>query len=97
MHVVMRADHPSSVGAEAAALPPRRPPKPRPPRTSEVLAKLAAGAGEQVSFREIVRGLKHRAFGFMTLVFALPCCIPMIPGIPTICGAALVVIGLNLV
>lgn len=91
------AHHPSSVDDGAAALPPRRPGRQRPPRTSEVLAKLAADAGDRVSFREIVRGLRHRAFGFTTLVFALPCCLPMIPGIPTICGAALVVIGLNLV
>lgn len=62
-----------------------------------MLAKIAADAGERVSFGEIVRGLRHRAFGFATLVFALPCCLPMIPGIPTICGAALVIIGLNLV
>src|SRR5690606_33831763 len=91
------AHPPSSVGHGAAALPPRGPRRARPPRTSEVLAKIAADAGERVSFGEIVRGLRHRAFGFATLVFALPCCLPMIPGIPTICGAALVIIGLNLV
>jgi hypothetical protein len=76
------------------ALPSRRP---LPPRTSEMLRELAADAAERVSFGEIVRGLRHRAFGFATLVFALPCCLPVIPGIPTICGIALVIIALNLI
>jgi hypothetical protein len=31
------------------------------------------------------------------LVFALPCVLPMPPGIPTICGIALLIIGLNLI
>jgi hypothetical protein len=76
---------------------PALPPRSTLPRTSEVLRDLALGAGERVSFREIVRGLRHRAFGFTTLVFALPCCLPMLPGIPTVCGFALVIIALNLV
>ncbi len=70
--------------------------RPIPERTSEVLATLAHGEGERVSFREILVELKQRAFGFTTLVFALPCCLPMPPGIPTICGIAILIIGLNL-
>jgi len=31
------------------------------------------------------------------LIFALPCCLPMPPGIPTVCGFALVIIALNLI
>jgi hypothetical protein len=31
------------------------------------------------------------------LIFALPCCLPMPPGIPTVCGVALVIIALNLI
>src|SRR5262249_1738324 len=52
---------------------------------------------ERVSFREILLQLRHRAFGFTMLVFALPCCLPMPPGVPTICGFALVIIALNLI
>lgn len=77
-----------------ARQPPRRA---LPPRTSEVLSDLASGATQRVSFGEIVRGLRHRAFGFAALVFALPCCLPMIPGIPTICGLALVIVALSLI
>jgi hypothetical protein len=62
-----------------------------------VLATLAHGEGERVSFGEILLGLHHRAAGFATLLFSLPCCLPMPPGIPTVCGIALVIIALNLV
>ena len=71
--------------------------RPVPERTSEVLRELAEGDGERVTFREILLGLKHRAFGFTLLIFALPCCLPMPPGIPTVCGIALVIIALNLI
>jgi hypothetical protein len=62
-----------------------------------VLRELAADDGERVTFREILVGLRHRAFGFTLLIFALPCCLPMPPGIPTICGIAIVIIALNLI
>src|SRR5262245_726291 len=75
---------------------PARPPRPVPARTSEVLRDLAYAEGDRVSFREILLGLRHRAFGFTMLIFALPCVLPMPPGIPTICGIALSIIGLNL-
>jgi hypothetical protein len=71
--------------------------RPRPERTSEVLRELAEGEGERVTFRDILAGLRHRAFGFTLLIFALPCCLPMPPGIPTVCGIALVVIAVNLI
>jgi hypothetical protein len=70
---------------------------PKPERTSEVLATLAHGEGERVTFGEILLGLRHRAAGFATLIFSLPCCLPMPPGIPTVCGIALVIIALNLI
>jgi hypothetical protein len=70
--------------------------RPRPERTSEVLRELAEGEGERVTFRDILAGLRHRAFGFTLLIFALPCCLPMPPGIPTVCGIALVIIAVNL-
>lgn len=79
--------------ARARAEPSRR----LPARTSEVLRELAYGDGERVSFREILLGLRHRAFGFTMLIFALPCCVPMPPGIPTVCGIALAIIALNLI
>jgi hypothetical protein len=71
--------------------------RPLPERTSEVLREIAAGEGERVTFRDILTVLRHRAFGFTLLIFALPCCLPMPPGIPTVCGTALVIIALNLI
>jgi hypothetical protein len=71
--------------------------RPKPERTSEVLRELTEGDEERITFREILLGLKHRAFGFTLLIFALPCCLPMPPGIPTVCGIALVIIALNLI
>ena len=71
--------------------------RPLPERTSEVLREIAAGEGERVTFRDILTVLRHRAFGFALLIFALPCCLPMPPGIPTVCGVALVIIALNLI
>ncbi len=71
--------------------------RPRPERTSEVLRHLAEGGGDRVTFREVLLTLRHRAFGFTLLIFALPCCLPMPPGIPTICGIAIVIIALNLI
>ena len=73
-----------------------QPGHPTPERTSEVLAALAHGDGERVTFGEILLGLRHRAAGFATLIFSHPCCLPMTPGIPTVCGIALVIIALNL-
>lgn len=71
--------------------------RPTPERTSEVLRELAHGDGERVTFREVLTGLRHRAFGFTLLIFGLPACLPMPPGIPTVCGIAIVIIALNLI
>ena len=72
--------------------------RPIPERTSEVLRDLVEeGQSERVTFREILVELRHRAVGFALLIFALPCCLPMPPGIPTVCGIAIVIIALNLI
>jgi len=55
------------------------------------------GQSERVTFREILVELRHRAVGFALLIFALPCCQPMPPGIPTVCGVAIVIIAANLI
>ena len=72
--------------------------RPIPERTSEVLRDLVdEGQSERITFREILVELRHRAVGFALLIFALPCCLPMPPGIPTVCGIALVIIAANLI
>ena len=72
--------------------------RPIPERTSEVLRDLVEeGQSERITFREILIELRHRAVGFALLIFALPCCLPMPPGIPTVCGIAIVIIAVNLI
>jgi hypothetical protein len=72
--------------------------RPTPERTSEVLRDLVEhGDTDRITFREVLTELRHRALGFALLIFALPCCLPMPPGIPTICGIAIVIIALNLI
>ncbi len=51
---------------------------------------------QRISFGEIAAGLRNRAFGLSMLVFALPCCLPMPPGIPTICGFAIALIAVHM-
>lgn len=74
----------------------RRSRRPLPARTSAVLREIAYADGERVAIGEVLQGLRHRAFGLTMLLFALPNCLPMPPGIPTISGVALVVIAANL-
>lgn len=72
--------------------------RPTPSRTSEVLRDLVEeGQSERITFREILIELRHRAHGFALLIFALPCCLPMPPGIPTVCGIAICIIAVNLI
>ena len=72
--------------------------RPTPSRTSEVLRDLVAdGESDRITFRQILTELRHRALGFALLIFALPCSLPMPPGIPTVCGIALVIIAVNLI
>jgi hypothetical protein len=71
--------------------------RPTPERTSETLRELVEGASERIAFRDILAQLRHRAFGFTLLIFALPCCLPMPPGIPTVCGVAIAIIALSMI
>jgi hypothetical protein len=71
--------------------------RPRPDRTSAILHALAYdGDSPRVSFGEIVASLRNRAFGLSMLVFSLPCCLPMPPGIPAACGIVIVLIALQM-
>jgi len=55
------------------------------------------GAGARISFSRIVAGLGRRGYGLSILIFALPSCLPMPPGIPTVSGLALIVIAAQLI
>lgn len=69
----------------------------RTPRTSELLAAvLAAQEGDKVAIGDLVNALRNRAFGILFLIFGIPNCIPMPPGIPVVCGIVLMLIGLQM-
>lgn len=68
-----------------------------PERTSTLLQALGEGAEEDApTLGEIVAGLRNRAYGFSLLIFALPCCLPMPPGVPAVCGVAIMVVAAHL-
>ncbi|WP_127089461.1 exopolysaccharide biosynthesis protein [Aquabacter cavernae] len=69
----------------------------RTPRTSELLAAvLASQEGDKVAIGDLVNALRNRAFGILFLIFGIPNCIPMPPGVPVICGIVLGLIGLQM-
>lgn len=60
------------------------------PRTSDMLAGvLGAHPEERIRVGDLVAGLRNRVFGLTFLVFGIPNCIPMPPGVPVICGIVL--------
>jgi hypothetical protein len=66
-------------------------------RTSDVLDGLARGAaGEYVTFGELFHALSNRAFAILIIIFTLPNLIPMIPGVSTITGLAIILLALQL-
>jgi hypothetical protein len=68
-----------------------------PARASAALLAALQGDSERVTVREILDALDARAFGLMTLLFALPSCVPMPPGVPTVVGVALMMVSLQMV
>jgi len=44
----------------------------------------------------MVTELRNRALGLLLLIFALPCCVPMPPGIPAACGVAILFVGVQM-
>jgi hypothetical protein len=65
--------------------------EPRLPRTSELIAALPhAHDGERIAIGDLVHTLRNRAFGMTLVLFGIPNCIPMPPGIPVICGIILI-------
>lgn len=54
-----------------------------------------AGDG-RISLDEMVATLGNRAFGVLYLLFGLPNCFPMPPGIPILCGVVVAVVSLQM-
>ena len=58
-----------------------------PVRTSTILRQLAATGGDgRISIGDIVATLGDRGCGLILLACALPCCLPMPPGVPSTAG-----------
>lgn len=67
------------------------------PRTSNLLLNAVRGEDERVTIGQILDALDARAFGLATLLFAIPSCVPMPPGVPTVVGVALLIVSLQMV
>lgn len=72
--------------------------KPTPfPHTSDMLLELLEqNPKREITVAELIVGLKNRVLGFVMMLFAVPCILPMPPGIPFICGLVLMTCGLHL-
>lgn len=66
-------------------------------RTSEVFIALkTVGDADRISLEQLTRTLGDRAFGLLVLIFALPNIIPMIPGVSTVSGVVIGLVGLQM-
>jgi hypothetical protein len=65
--------------------------------TSALLLSAVRGQDDRVTIGEILDALDARAFGLATLLFAIPSCVPMPPGVPTIVGFALLIVSSQMV
>lgn len=66
-------------------------------RTSKVFLGLKAlGEGDRISLGALTAALGDRGFGLLVLIFALPNIIPMIPGVSTVSGIVIAVVGLQM-
>lgn len=68
------------------------------PHTSDMLLELLdRNTKNEVTLAELTTGLMNRVLGFIMMLFAIPCTLPMPPGIPFLCGLVLVASGIHLV
>jgi hypothetical protein len=66
-------------------------------RTSELfLALKTMGEGDRIHLGALTEALGDRGFGILVLIFALPNIIPMIPGVSTISGVVIALVGLQM-
>lgn len=67
------------------------------PHTSEMLLALLERAPyTATTLAELTAGLMNRVLGFVMILFAVPCIVPMPPGIPFLCGLVLLSCGIHL-
>jgi hypothetical protein len=67
------------------------------PRTSQLLrTAIAASDTERVTVGEIVAALRRRAFGLVLFVVALVNCVPLPPGVSSLAGIPVFLVGLQM-
>ncbi len=72
-------------------------PQPMRPRTSEILAELAADtATTTITIDDVLDRIETRAFGFLLIFLALPNLIPVPIGIGAVCGPLAAFLGLQM-
>ncbi len=64
---------------------------------SAALLAAASGDSEEMSVGELLEALEDRAFGMAMLLFALPCCLPFVYGIPQVLSVPMLLIALQIV
>lgn len=66
-------------------------------KTSDVFLGLKTlGEGDRIPLGTLTEALGDRAFGLLVLIFALPNIIPMIPGVSTVSGVVIALVGLQM-
>lgn len=84
--------------AETGAPAPSEGAAPRRESVSDLLIRIGADAsGEKLSVGDLVAALEDRAFGFLLLILALPCCIPFLYGVPQAVSLPLVFVAVQIV
>ncbi len=69
----------------------------RPPKASDILIDLLSReAHPQIAIGDLIGSLDDRAFGIVLLLFALPNCFPIPPGLASVIGLPLVFFGIQL-
>ncbi len=82
---------PNEPAPEAMANPP-----PFPHTSDMMLALLERCQDDAIVLGDLIAGLMNRVLGFVMLLFAIPCIIPMPPGIAFLCGLVLLSCGIHL-
>ncbi len=65
--------------------------------SASLLAAATASDAETMTIGELLEALEDRAFGMALLLFALPCCLPFVYGIPQVVSVPMLLIALQLV
>lgn len=63
---------------------------------TELLTASDGAPDGKLSLDEMVQAFGNRAFGILYLLFGLPNCFPMPPGIPVLCGIVVIVVSLQM-